>query len=320
MLGENLTCVSVRPHGLRRALAASLSALLPATLCFGTLQGAKPEENNNALKRVSIVIHIKDHNGKSVESGSVKGLQVLEQELKLPVLDGPRILRPAQIALLIDCNFHQHKVLPLEQEVAMNLLSNLANEEAKALLISFASEIRSSGPLTNDWASLRSFTSSIQSETDKHRETVLLFDAMERALHTLGDEQGAKAVVIFAEGNDHGSSINWMSLARLAHRTHTAFYAVLFSDHSFYGPRSLRRYGWDLNELTPITGGELWEVGNNTRKSHDIAEQLFLSLTSQGLIDVSVPNHHTNGFHRVKALAPGYRISVQKGYFDREIH
>jgi hypothetical protein len=84
MLGKNLTCVSVRPHGLRRALAASLSALLPATLCFGTLQEPKPEGNNSALTRVSIVIHIKDHNGKTVEPGSLKGLQVLEQELKIP--------------------------------------------------------------------------------------------------------------------------------------------------------------------------------------------------------------------------------------------
>jgi hypothetical protein len=50
------------------------------------------------------------------------------------------------------------------------------------------------------------------------------YDAMKRAFEKLSDGPGTKAVVIFAEGNDHGSSIGWKSLTRLAHRAQIACY------------------------------------------------------------------------------------------------
>src|SRR6267142_107836 len=101
------------------------------------------------------------------------------------------------------------------------------------------------------------------------------------------DGPGTKAVVIFAEGNDHGSSIGWKSLTRLANRAHIACYVVLFADHSFCG-REVRHYGYYLVELAPKTGGRLWEVGDNRRKAGDVAQRIALALDTQSLIEVLV--------------------------------
>jgi hypothetical protein len=240
----------------------------------------------------------------------------MEHGEKLQVVDGPKSAGPKRIVLLLDSNFHQRRVVALEQQTAVELLSEFEKEKAQALVMSYGAEIHSSGELTDDWKRLKDFTGSLRTETDKHNETILLYDAMKRAFEKLNDAAATKAVVIFAEGNDYGSSIAWNGLARLAQRSHVACYVVMFASHSFYGSKSIRHYGWDLVELVPKTGGRLWEVGNNSRKAHRTAQQLILMQDSQSLIEVLVPDVHLNRFHRVKVTSPDYRISAQTGYFD----
>jgi len=73
-------------------------------------------------------------------------------------------------------------------------------------------------------------------------------------------------------------------------------------------------------ELVPKTGGRLWEVGDNPRKAHKVAQQLISALDSQGLIEILVPDVHANRFHPVKVTSPGDQVSPQTGYFDDATH
>ncbi len=287
---------------------------LLATLCLAGAEASKPGKSDGGQKKVALVIHAKDHRGNPVAPSSVKDIRVTEHGKKLQVVGDPNNAGPKQIALLLDSNFHQRKVLALEQQTAVELVSEFEREKAQALVMSYGAEIHSSGELTDDWAGLKNFTGSLQVETDKHRETVLLYDAMKRALERLGNG-GTKVVVVFAEGNDHGSSIGWTSLARMAQRAHVACYVILFADHSFYG-REVRHYGYYLVELAPKTGGRLWEVGNNPRKAHETAQQITALLGSQGIIEVLVPDVRSNRFHPLKVASNAYRVSAQTGYFD----
>src|SRR4029077_16039330 len=108
----------------------------------------------------------------------VKDIVAMEHEKKLQVVDGPKSAGPTQIALLLDSNFHQRKVMALEQQTTVELLSEFGKERAQALVISYGAEIHSSGELTDDVSSLKNFTASLRAETDKRNETVLLYDAM----------------------------------------------------------------------------------------------------------------------------------------------
>lgn len=296
------------------AVVASCASLW-VTLHTASAQTARHAGENSSPKRIGLVIHATDKGGNPVPPASLKEIQVLEHGQKLQVVEGPHNARPKQVALLLDSNSHQREVMALEQQTAVELLSLFENEKAQALVMSYGTEIHSSGNLTNDWATLKEFTDSLRVETDKHNETVLLYDAMKRALDKLGAEPGTKAVVVFAEGNDYGSSIGWKGLAQLAQRNHVACYFALFADHSFYG-REVRHYGYYLVELAPKTGGRLWEPGDNPRKAHETAQQINAALDSQGLIEVLVPNVHANHFHSVKVTCPGYQVKAQAGYYD----
>ena len=316
-----MRCLNVKPLKDRRFTTAVLAVIctpLLATLCLAARQ-ANPGKSDGGYKKIALIIRVSDQRGNPVAPSSVKVIQVTEHGRKLQVVDGPKSAGPKQIALLIDSNFHQRKVLQLEQQTAVEMLSEFEKEKAQALVMGYGAEIHSSGELTDDFGSLKNFTSSLRVETDKRNETVLLYDGMKRAFEKLGDGPGTKAVVIFAEGNDHGSSIGWASLARLAQRGHIACYVVMFADHSFYG-REVRHYGYYLVELAPKTGGRLWEVGDNPPKAHETAQQLILALDSQGLVEILVPDVHLNRFHPVKVTSPGYRVSAQTGYFDNGIH
>src|SRR6266852_6650513 len=314
----NMVYLAARTLKDRSFATVAVYVSLLATLCLAGAEASKPGKSDGGQKKVALVIHAKDHRGNPVAPSSVKDIRVTEHGKKLQVVGDPNNAGPKQIALLLDSNFHQRKVLALEQQTAVELVSEFEREKAQALVMSYGAEIHSSGELTDDFRGLKNFTSSLRVETDKRNETVLLYDTMKRAIEKLSDGPGTKAVVIFAEGNDHGSSIGWKSLTGLANRSHIACYVVLFADHSFYG-REVRHYGYYLVELASKTGGGLWEVGDNPRKAHETAHQVIALLNSQGLIEVIVQDVHRNRFHPIRVTSPSYRVSAQTGYFDNEI-
>ena len=308
---------ALKDRRFRKVVLAVFCGPLLVTLCFAITRSSNSGKNDSGEEKVTLIIHVSDQRGTPVAPDAAKDTQVIEHGKKLQVVDGPKSAGPKRIALLLDSNFHQQKVLPLEQQTALELLSGFKKERAQAMVMSYGTEIHSSGKLTDDFEGLKTFTGSLRAETDKHDETVLLNDAMKRAFEKLGDGPGTKAVIVFAEGNDHGSTIGRDSLVRLAQRAHIACYVVLFADHSFYGPKAIRRYGWDLVELAPKTGGRLWEVGNNPPKAQETAQQLAMMLDAQAVIEVLVPEVHLNRFHPVKVTSPEYRISAQTGYLIR---
>lgn len=317
-----MVCLNVRTLKdlcLGTAVIAVVCGPLLATICLGVAQTSNPRAGDAGQKKVALIIHARDQGGNPIAPSSMNDVQVTEHGRKLQVLDGPKSAGPKQIALLLDSNFHQRKVLPLEQQTVVEMLSEFEKERAQALVISYGAEIHFSGELTDDLGSLKNFTASLRVETDKRNETVLLYDAMKRAFERLSDGPGTRAVVVLAEENDHGSSIGWASLARLAQQAQIACYVVMFADHSFYG-REVRHYGYYLVELAPKTGGRLWEVGDNPRKARETEQQVTEALDSQGLVEVLVPDVHANRFHPVKVTSPGYQVSAQTGYFDNGIH
>jgi len=315
---ERLSQVTL-PNGLQPQMGTDWSPV--GQIFFYTLKSTNPKydlmELKSRQKRVALIIHAEDQGGNPVARNSVKDILVMEHGTKLQVVDGPNNAGPEQIALLLDSNFHQRRVLRLEQQTAVELISEFEKEKAQALVMSYGAEIHSSGELTDDFGSLKNFTNSLRVETDKRNETVLLYDGMKRAFDKLSDGPGTKAVVIFAEGNDNGSSIGWKNVTRLAQRSHIACYVVFFADHSFNGTKAIRRYGWHLVfDVSPKTGGKLWEVGDSTQKAGETTSQVIAALDSQALIEVLVRDVRTNRFHSVKVTSPTYRISAQTAYFD----
>ncbi len=145
-----MVCLKVRALKDRRlgtAVIAVICGPLLAMLCLAAPQ-ANPGKSDGGYKKIALIIHVGDQRGNPVAPSSVKDIQVTEHGRKLQVVDNPKTSGPTQIALLLDSNFHQRKVLPLEQQTAVEMLSEVEKEKAQALVMSYGAEIHSSGELT----------------------------------------------------------------------------------------------------------------------------------------------------------------------------
>lgn len=315
--------VSINARTVANRFVAKAGIVTICSSFFMTLSLAAPQNPKMTAvgqRKVALIIHEADQSGQPVPLDSAKEIEATEAGKKLPVVDSLISRGRKQIALLLDCNLHQRKVLTLEQQTAIEMLSAFERERSRVLVTSFGAEIHSTGELTDDIASLKTFAGALRVETDKRNETVLLYDAMKMAYERLYEAPGDRAIVVFTEGNDHGSSVDWRTLARLAQRAHIACYVVMFADHSFYG-REVRHYGYYLVELAPQTGGRLYEVGDSPRKAQQTARQVLEFLDSQRLIevlvpDVAAPDSRINRFHAVRVISDGHPIAAQSGYYD----
>lgn len=298
-----------RMHGgVSVAMFVTICLILFARTQTITAQGA-------SLKTTWLILHATDKLGSPVPADTLRDVEVTEHGEKLQIVNGPKLPGPKRIALVIDSNFHQEKVLSLEKETADALLSQFEKEKSQAVVMNYGTRIYSSGGLTDDWESLKHFNRSIQADTDRRDPTILMRDGLKRAMETLGDSLGIKAVVLFAEGNGYGDSVALKALVRLAEQKHIACYVVLFADHTFYGTKSIRKYGWDLVELAPKTGGKFWEAGSYPGKATKFVQKIIGDIHSQCLIEV-VPSARVSAFHRVKITSQGRRLEAQTGYVD----
>lgn len=272
---------------------------------------------DQAKTSVTLIIHLDQPRVQPAAHSASPNIEVSEHKQALRITSGPNEGGPKQVVIVLDANVHQRAVVGLEKETAERLLGDLDVEKARGAILSYGAEIHASGELTDDFDGLKSFNRSIQADSDKRNRTILMFDAMKRAMEILGSGSGTKALVLFAEGNDGGSAEGWKTVARLAESNHVACYVVLFADHTFYGTKAIRHYGWDLVELTPKTGGKFWEAGSNTHKAQRSVAEIKSQIDSQMLLEVAVANPGSQGkFHAVKVTTSGHRVFAQSGYFD----
>jgi hypothetical protein len=308
----------------RRCCSAALivsvcGALIPWVKIASTTAEARLDtvvDENHGRETVTLIMHSIDANGNPVPPSSLKVIEVTEHGEKLQIVSGPQSLGLEQIAFVVDSNFHQKDVLQLEKDTVENLLSRFENREVRAFVMNYGTGIQTSGALTGDLNSLRTFTRSVRADTDKRNETILLFDALKQAIDALSVGSGNKAIILFAEGNGYGNFVRPQTLAPLAQQKHIACYVVLFADHSCHGPKGILRYGWDLVDLAAKTGGKFWEVGNNHRKAERITDDIVRETSSQVMVEIVPRVSRTHGFHRVKVSSSGRRLQAQTGYFD----
>lgn len=292
-----------------------VAILLASRILFTGTGTASALDSDRGPEKVTLIVHLPKQMLQNARSGGMTELQVWEHGERLVIAEGPRSAGAKQIAIVLDANVHQKNVLPLEKQTAERLIRDFSDQEARGTVVTYGAQLRSSGRLTDDWSSLRTFNSEIAADTDKDSQSILMFDAIKKAIDTLGASSGTKAVVLLAEGNDAGSMVGWKSVAKLAEHNHTAVYVVLFADHTFYGVKGIRHYGWDLIELAPKTGGKFWEVGGNTEKAEKVIQEIELEVETQGLLDVIGHKGLRDSFHSVKIKLSGRSVPAQTGYF-----
>jgi len=209
------------------------------------------------------------------------------------------------------------EVLAEEREAAGRFFDTVLRPSDHALLLGFSSTLvlwqdftSSSERLKKALADLHAVPFRGLPAIGQSMPGTLLYDAAyQTAKGKLGRVPGRKAMLIVSDGLDNGSQEHLEDAIEAVQATNTIVYGVCY-DQKFSGCSFLKG-------LAEPTGGRMFEAGKK-RTIEEIFQIIEHELRSQYSIGFAPINGAHDGKFRklqVKALKPGLRVSVRRGYY-----
>jgi len=240
---------------------------------------------------------------------------------------------PLTLGILIDSSGSQQRVLPMEQEVGGEFLSQVLKEKDLAFVIDFDVNVDLLQDFTSSTRDLRAALNKAKINTGiggggipglgggpvptSNPRGTLLYDAIYLASHDmLSHEVGRKAMIILTDGEDQGSQLKIKDAIEASQKSDSIVYVLLIADRGFYGG-----FGYsgdsEMKKLAAETGGRVIEVGNKYDKLKEAFNQISQELRSQYNIGYTSTNpKHDGSFRKVEIRAKKeYKIQSRNGYY-----
>lgn len=322
------------------ALAAVLAMLPIQTLAqqeSPAPQGQEQQESQplETLKVnvnvVNVFLNVKDRKGGLIASLDKGDFEISEDGKPQTIKYFSREAdQPLTIGMLIDTSGSQMRVLPEEQEVGAQFLSDVLRPKDLAFLISFDVNVNLEQDLTSSGRDLRVALNKVRINspgggvlpglgggpvpTANPRGT-LLYDAVFLAAdEKLKSEVGRKAMIILTDGEDQGSQLTIKQAIEAAQKSDAICYVLLIADSGQY-----QGFGaGEMKTLATDTGGRVIEVGNNRKKLQEALQQISNELRTQYMIGYTPTNNKQDGSYRkieLKSKNKDYKVQARKGYY-----
>jgi VWFA-related protein len=278
---------------------------------------------------VNLFFTVKDKHGALVPHLPQDQFTVLEdgkpQTIKYFKADA---VQPLTLGLMIDTSGSEARMLPFEQEVASQFITEVLQPKDLAFLMSFDVNVDLLQDLTARDQDLRAALRKTEINTggggglpglgggpipQARPRGTLLYDAVYLAsAEKLRHEVGRKALIIFTDGDDEGSQTTLGQAIEAAQKADTMVYVVLVYDPRFIaGDREMLR-------LCQETGGRVIRVGNRPEKLKTALREVSDELRSQYYIGYTPTNRQADGsFRRVEVHTNNSenKAQVRKGYY-----
>jgi uncharacterized protein (DUF58 family) len=188
-----------------------------------------------------------------------------------------------ELAVLIDVNPHQEKVLPVELDLAEGVVEELRQPGSTFTVITFGDDsptvIKSRVDADEALAAIRAVRLGRPSDGYLSAQ---LYRALNLAFDQFPDDARPKSVLVITEGNDYPRGNALRKTVSRAQRSHVICNVAMVADHTFYGTKSIQKYGFFLRRLVGKTHGRYVEVGGEQKEVPHSVEQLSESIREQG--------------------------------------
>jgi Ca-activated chloride channel family protein len=185
---------------------------------------------------------------------------------------------PLTLALAIDSSASMFLKLEYVREAVSSLLAGGLAQRDRALLVDFDTQPRLVSPVTRDFVSVSSALRSLTPDG-----STALWEGIAFSLGQLQGLSGRKALVIYSDGIEEGSSISYREILRLAREVKTPIYLIVSNpraargdDESFFASSISERLG----RIAEGTGGRLFFVLPDQDLT-GVYEQILSELRSQ---------------------------------------
>jgi hypothetical protein len=182
--------------------------------------------------------------------------------------ESPRATSPGpQIVLLLDVNPDQSNVLAIEKALAEGVVMKLRQSGSEFSIITFGAQAPT---LMQSKVQADAAVAALQKiSLGQAREGYLslqLYNALDFAFDQFTDNRRLKALLVITEGNDYPRGSTIKNVVSRALQLQVTCSVAMVAGHTFYGSKSIQKYGFYLRRLAGKTGGRYIEVGSEQKK------------------------------------------------------
>lgn len=274
----------------------------------------------SAVDLVSFGVIVLDKRGEFVKDLHQQDFEVYEdgrkQTLKYfaggPADTGEAIVPDLHLGVLFDISGSMEEDMTLSRSAAIKFLKTL--DEAKDItLVDFTTEVQVARYGQADFPRL---VERIRSR--KAEGSTALYDALGVYLDGAASQEGRKILVLYTDGGDNSSELNYGDALRLLRQSDVTVYSIGFLEH--HGAAASMNERVRLRQMAEETGGQAF-FPSTIKDLEGVYEKVQAEIKAQYLMGYLSTNTRTDGRWRkveIKVTRPGLKdlkIRTRKGYF-----
>jgi Ca-activated chloride channel family protein len=276
-----------------------------------------------SVEVVNVFATVRDFGGDYVGNLRPSDFAIYEDGAEQRVTNFVYEALPLHIVFLIDASTSMEgERLATAREAAERFLRTLDPSRDRAMLITFAGDVRVDAAMTSDMDALAMAARSLQSRPGG----TALYDAVCAAVDALRPIEGRKAILLLSDGRDEsddgfrpGSARSFEDSLQQAQQADVILYTIgvgkkIEDEKDFYGVHTV---GEILTRYAGETGGRAFfavRVGQLRRAYETVADALRHQY-SLGYVSTNPRRDGSWRSIRVVCRREGYSVSARKGYY-----
>ncbi len=288
--------------------------ILAGVLCAAALAVApRAQVFRSTVDLVSLGVTVLDKDGGFVTDLTADDFEIVEngrpQAIKFFARGDSQPAPALHLGLLFDGSTSMEEDIAFSRSAAIKFLNTLPDAE-EVTLVDFDTEVRVARYGPNDFPRLveRIRRRKPQGDTAMH-------DALGVYLHGASDLDGRKILVMYTDGADTSSTMNFGETIDLLKAADITLYAIGFLRGST-SPRAMEQR-LRLQQLTEVTGG-LAFFPNSVKDLDKTYAKVTSEIRAQYTIGYLSADTRTDGSWRkvdLKVKRPGLKVRSRKGYY-----
>ncbi len=301
---------------LRRPMAAALGVCAAAAVLSAAPPPQRPPTFRGGVELVTLAVTVLDRDGTPVTGFTAGDFTVVEDGRPQRIQsfaagDGGGSAPPLHLGLLIDASESMGDDLRFTHTAAVKFVNTLT-DAVDVTIVSFDAEVRVARYPQREF---RRLIERIRSQ--KAGGLTALYDAIGVYLDGAADQDGRKVMLLYTDGGDTTSAMDFGDLLDLLKASDVTVYAIGELDRQAGSIRGLQRSV--LQRIAEITGGQVF-FPRSVRDLDRVYEQVVAGIRAQYTLGYVSTNTAADGAWRrveVKAAKDGrtYRVRARKGYF-----
>ena len=267
---------------------------------------------------VSLSVTVTDAAGRYVTDLAPEQLNIFEDGAKQDIAYFNRTSVPIALALLLDTSASMEDKMTTAKEAAVGFVRRLRPPDL-GQLIGFADRVEVLQPFTSDQAALeRAIRRTVANgSTPLYNAVYIALKELKRIRATTEQDIRRQAIVVFTDGADTSSLMDFDELLDLAKRSETAIYAIALRSPSEIASRTYADTDFSLRQLAQQTGGR-WFFPTRIEDLAGVYGQIADELANQYVVGFVSKNTKRDGAWRkltVRVDREATTARTRLGYF-----